>query len=107
MTFPLPRTISIERICCKPQCLTQYREHRKVLIRSQSLLDRDEGFQVENSGADSLADFHFIGKREQIRIAEVIANRGEEVDRPVTRQQVEMSAASKMAGCRPQAPFPL
>jgi len=64
--------------------------------------DGDQSLQVENPNADSIADSHFIRRRKQIRKGEVLPDGGQQIDRTVTRYQIDMAARGKMAFGRPQ-----
>ena len=104
MNPPRPRSAALLHL---PERLVQGGQRRKILLRRQLFLYGNDGFQVENLNAQALADIHFVGVRQQIRIAEVVANRAQQIDRPVARQQIEMTSARQMAFVRPQTPVRL
>ena len=87
--------------------LAEERQDGPILFRTQVFLEGNQGFEIEDAHANSVADVLFDGVRKQVGVDEASTDAAENVKRTKASDEVEVAGAGDVAGVRLDPAFGL
>src|SRR5207245_1125911 len=83
------------------ECSSKNWQNGAIFFAAELFLDRNQCFQIQDTHQNAVRDFHFGRMRQQVLISESTADRPQQNEGAVSRDQIQMARTGEVAGSWP------